>query len=153
MRIVDKTSSDRSSNGSITNPKIKGIVKVTDATVTLDWIEPSVTYLHVVVGSQVVVGEEKLLKPFVFFDSTCGFYRFKADVPYTASSIVAYRRLGVQQYPYSIAREYEAINHLDLFKKSIELVDSQWKDPLGKYISNIFQEDLSTESLLILWIF
>lgn len=144
MRIVDKTGSDRSSNGSLTNPKIKGIVKVTDATITLDWIEPSVSYLHVAVGSRIVVGEEKLLKPLVFFDNNCGFYRFKADGPASPCSMVPYKRLGVQQYPYSIAREYEAVNHLDLFKKSIELIDPEWKDPLGKHLKYTFGLEYET---------
>ena len=145
MRIIDKTGSDRSSNGSISNPKIKGIVKITDATITLDWIEPSVNYLHVAVGSKIVVGEEKLLKPFVFFDNNCGFYRFTADIPAGSPyTLIPYKKLGVQQYPYSIAREYEAVNHLDLFKKSIELVNSKWRDPLGKHLRYTFGLEYET---------
>lgn len=145
MRIIDKTSTERSSNGSLSNPKVKGITKVTDATITLDWIAPSVNYLHVVVGSRVVVGDASVVGPFVFFDHQCGYYRFISDAHITAPyNKIPYRRLAVQQYPYSIAREYEAVNHLDLFKKSAELVDSHFRDPLGKHLKYTFGLEYET---------
>jgi hypothetical protein len=123
MKVIDKTGTERNSNGSMKNPKIKGVVAITESTVTLDWISPSVNYLHVINNDGlVIVGEESLLKNFVFYDNSVGFYRFKRDVDSNYITNAA-KVMGTQQYPYSIAREYEAVNHLDLFKKSAMVIN------------------------------
>lgn len=143
MRVIDKTGTDRNSNGSMKSPKVKGIVSITDATITLDWISPSVNYLHICNGNGlIVVGEEALLKEHVFYDNSVGFYRFKKDFDPDYIAINA-KIMGVQQYPYSIAREYEAVNHLDLFKKSATVI-APTRDPLGDVLKYTYGLEFET---------